>query len=165
VNHPAFGLAGHAGVHPHAELDLARGGSVAAGGVDRSRFVVGPAFQGAFEFFVAHGMLLAWFFWSKGGGMRWAYYSLAFAATVAACFFWWVVAVELRSGFSPARAASSSGVLPVVLPVRPADPVRAALFEQLQRGQAVCLGGFYAVKANDGTPYLVETSAGRVPCP
>jgi hypothetical protein len=97
--------------------------------------------------------------------MRWGYYLVAFAATVAACFLWWVVYVEVQ-GVSPTqRPVSSSGVLPVVPRLRPADPVRAVLFKQLQRGQTVCLDGFYAVKGGDGKHYAVNTSDGRVPCP
>jgi hypothetical protein len=97
--------------------------------------------------------------------MRWGYYLFALVATVAACFLWWVVYLEARGPSVDPRPASSSGVLPAVPRLRPADPVRAALFQQLQRGQAVCLHGYYAVKANDGTPYVVHTSDGPVRCP
>jgi hypothetical protein len=98
--------------------------------------------------------------------MRWVYYSVALVATIAACFLWWVVLVEVRGGASPEqRSVLSSGVLPVPPKLRPADPVHAALFEQMQRGQAVCLDGFYAVKGGDDTPYVAHSNDERVPCP
>lgn len=97
--------------------------------------------------------------------MRWFLYFVAVVATVAACFLWLVVFAELRGASSGPRPGLSSGVLPLVPRLRPADPVRAALFQQLQRGQAVCLDGFYAVRASDGTAYVLHTSDGRVPCP
>jgi hypothetical protein len=104
-------------------------------------------------------------FVGREGAMRWGYYLVALVATVAACFLWWVVYIEARGVVAAPRPVSSSGVLPVVPRLRPADPVRAALFDQLQRGQAVCLDGFYAVKGEDGKVYTVNTSEGRVSCP
>ena len=98
----------------------------------------------------------------------WFCYAVALLATAAACGLWLVLFSELRDSPSQSREAvapAPSGVLPVPPRIRPADPVRAALFEQLQHGQAVCLGGFYAVKGDDGAPYVVHSNDERVPCP
>lgn len=100
----------------------------------------------------------------------WFCYAVALLATAAACGLWLMLFSELRDSPSQSREAvapafAPSGVLPVPPRIRPADPVRAALFEQLQRGQAVCLGGFYAVKGDDGEPYVVHSNDERVPCP
>lgn len=111
------------------------------------------------------------------------YYSVAAVATFLAFLLWLVVFSELRDSRSPSREVSPLGAdvaaspvapgrLPVVPVLRAArdgmtagDPVHAALHRQLQGGRAVCLGGYYAMKAGDGTPYLVHTSDGLVPCP
>lgn len=55
--------------------------------------------------------------------------------------------------------------LPVVPKVVPADPLRAVLFEQLQDGRAVCVGGFYAVRAMDGSAVEIHSNGERVSCP
>lgn len=95
----------------------------------------------------------------------WFCYAVAVLATVAACGLWLVIFSELRDSPSRSRegiasAVAASGVLPVPPRIRPADPVRAVLFDQLQRGQVVCVGGFYAVRAADGV-HLVSVEAAQ----
>lgn len=100
--------------------------------------------------------------------MRWVYYACALLATLLACALWLVVFSELRD--SPSRSSEvvtttfTSGVLPVPPRIRPADPVRAVLFEQLQRGQVVCVDGFYAVRAADAV-HWVHSGDERISCP
>ena len=97
--------------------------------------------------------------------MRWVWYSVALVATLVALCLWLFVFSSIRASSVVSARSVSSGVLPVPVVVRPADPVRAALYKQLREGLAVCSGGFYAVRGEDGVLYQVQTSDGRVPCP
>lgn len=97
---------------------------------------------------------------------KWTYYGVALAATVLAGFLWTVVLDQLRNARStPAAQPAAAGTLPVVVPIVPADPVRATLYEDLRTGRAVCDGGFYARQALDGSRMRIETSQGPVRCP
>lgn len=102
--------------------------------------------------------------------MRWMYYAVALAALVLSVFLWLFVFSQFRGAGSvpasmPLAAAVPPGRLPVPPRLRPADPVHAILFEDVQTGRAVCdAAGFYARQAGAQT-VRVLVDGRPVPCP
>jgi len=102
--------------------------------------------------------------------MRRFYYGVAIAATALACLLWlFVFGVWPGASSVPApsvlRPVASVGWLPVPPRLRPADPVRAILFQDMQSGRAVCdAAEFYARQAGAQT-VRVLVDGRPVPCP